>query len=537
MGKTKLFVGLVLLIVGAGLIPTGIILDNRINDDLDAAIPGALLQIRDGFLPGMAELVKFENIPEGLIELKSGREENLPSVINGSISAQTINETIFTLGDTLGDDAIAKNMFFNDPAWSTTTGGVFPINSISEVMGQALGFTAEAQDNILYGVGTYPGLISDLVRGSGIWNFMQAFAGATTNQTKLILTNVYNSTIEQLGNVSAYLSSYLIPQAQTLGSLPFPADSTYASYYFHSQWTNATLNHNGIPVPTSRNGEIIAWELGVDYVNDVAVYNPSNFSLALSMALWDATNGTSPINTTSDSNDGFHYWYSASMNTTRALELQTIYGIDQTQFDLITEYLFGVEIRDRVHAPFIGEARGLSFADVVLNYFYLQWSTGIIIPNGLVTWGPEFALLDGIEVILPEDNTADEPFYLGLTRCRNMWDPENTVALTNERGIVDWLTLMRIEAPTDAQLYVEIQSSIEFPIVESEFDISRSDVVYITNWLRNFRYNILPKLALESGQYFLHPTELANLVSIVGITAGGFLGFVGIILIFAYRKR
>ena len=55
MGKAKLVVGLILLFVGVGIIPTGIILDNKINEGLDAAIPAALLEIRDGFLPVAAD--------------------------------------------------------------------------------------------------------------------------------------------------------------------------------------------------------------------------------------------------------------------------------------------------------------------------------------------------------------------------------------------------------------------------------------------------------------------------------------------------
>ncbi|MHA1112582.1 MAG: hypothetical protein ACTSRE_15925, partial [Promethearchaeota archaeon] len=122
MGKTKLFVGLILLIVGAGLIPTGIVLDNKLNEELDAAIPGTLLQIRDGFLPAAADLIKFEAIPEAMLGLKSELETQIPYLLNGSVTAQTINGTITGLAGSVGL-ATAKNMFFNDPAWSTNTGG------------------------------------------------------------------------------------------------------------------------------------------------------------------------------------------------------------------------------------------------------------------------------------------------------------------------------------------------------------------------------------------------------------------------------
>ena len=534
MGKTKLFVGLILLIVGAGIIPTGIVLDDKINEELDAAIPGVLLEIRDGFLPAAADLIKFEAIPEAMLGLKSELETQIPYLLNGSVTAQTINGTITGLAVSVGL-ATAKDMFFNDLAWSTNTGGIFPINSISEVMVQALGFTTDAQDYILNGNGQYPGIVTDLVSGSGIFAFLQFYAQMSSPAQQTAIATIYNATSEQLGNVSAYLSSYMFPLVPTLGSLPFAADSTTAPIYFHMQWANATLAPTGITLPIG--GGITAWELGVDYVSEVAVNSPSDFLLTLSTALWDATNDKSPFNTTGDSSDGFHYWYSATINSTRELELETLYGMTEAEFDLFTEYFFDEDFRDRVIVPLVEESQLLTFDDVVLNYFYLQWSTGVLIPSGIGSLGPEYEILDGFEVILPADNTENPPFSLEINVMRNMWDVNNSVAITNGTGIQDWLRLMRIEGATDAEKYVEIGSSIEYPIVNNEFDVDRADIVQITNWLRHFRYVILPKLALESGQFSTHPTELANMISIAGITAGGFIGFFGIILILIYRRR
>ncbi|MHA1112346.1 MAG: hypothetical protein ACTSRE_14670, partial [Promethearchaeota archaeon] len=146
----------------------------KLNEELDAAIPGALLQIRDGFLHAAADLIKFEAIPEAMLGLKSELETQIPYLLNGSVTAQTINGTITALAGSVGL-ATAKNMFFNDPAWSTNTGGIFPINSISEVMGQPLGFTTDAQDYILNGNGQYPGIVTDLVSGSGVFAFLQFY--------------------------------------------------------------------------------------------------------------------------------------------------------------------------------------------------------------------------------------------------------------------------------------------------------------------------------------------------------------------------
>ncbi len=533
MGKTKLFVGLILLIVGAGLIPTGIVLDNKINEGLDAAVPGALLEIRDGFLPAASEMIKFEAIPEALVGLKDELEPQIPYLLNGSISAQTINGTITALAGSVGITT-AKDMFFNDLVWSTSTGGIFPINSISEVMGQSLGFTAASQDYILYGNGPYPGLITDLTQGDGIFGFLQRYSLSVTPSQQFAMSLFYNATWEQLGNVSAYLSNYMFPLVPTLGGLPFPADSTYAPIYFQMQWANASLAPTGIPLPIGSG--IVAWEIGVDFVSDVAINNPSDFLLTLSTALWDATNLTSPFNTTADSNDGYHDWYGATLNSTRKAELMALYEMSCTQFDLFTEYLFDEAFRDRVIVPLVEEAYEQTFAEIVLDAFYLQWSVGALIPTGISSLGPEYEILAGFEIILPADNPGT--FSLTLADRRNMWDPENSVALVNGTGIIDWLTLARIDEDYRNSRSQNIISSIEFPIISGEFPgLTVGNFITMADWLLNFRINILPKLAMESGQFSIHPTELANMASIVGITAGGLLGFLGIIMILVYRRR
>lgn len=534
MGKTKLFVGLILLIVGAGLIPTGIVLDNKINEGLDAAIPGTLLEIRDGFLPVAADMIKFEAIPEAMLGLKGELEPQIPYLLNGSVTAQTINGTITALAGSVGL-ATAKDMFFNDLIWSTNTGGAFPINSISEVMGQALGFTTAAQDYILYGNGAYPGLVTDLDQGSGIFGFLQFYLQSVTPSQQFAMSLFYNATWEQLGNVSAYLSNYMFPLVPTLGGLPFAADSTTAPIYFHMQWANASLAPTGIPLPIGAG--IIAWEIGVDFVSDVAINNPSDFLLTLSTALWDATNITSPFNTTADSNDGYHDWYGATLNATRKAELMAIYEMSSAQFNLFTGYLFDVAFRDRVIVPLVEEAYEQTYADIVLDAFYLQWSVGALIPSGISSLGPEYEIFAGFEIILPADNPEGD-FSLSISNCRNMWDPENTVGLVNGIGIIDWLSLARIEEDFKSSRSQNMNTAIEYSIISGEFiDMTVTKALIMSDWLLHFRDNILPNLAFESGEFFMHPTELANMASVVGITAGGLLGFLGIIMILVYRRR
>lgn len=539
MGKTKLFVGLILLIVGAGLIPTGIILDDKINEGLDAAIPGALLQIRDEFLPAAADLIKREAVPEVLLGIKDDVELALGATINGTVSANTLNYTIFELGK-LVTDTVAIDMFFNDLTWTGDTGISAPI-SFSQHAGVSLGYSVLAQNAILFGNNTFPGLISDITSGTNITAFLLMYESALGEiDERIAMSFAYDATWGQLVEVADYLVSYLFPLVPTFGGYPLPAQYIYPEAYFFAQWANASIVPTGITLPLA--GGIEAWELAADVVSETVVITPSGFSVELCTELWDATNSTSPFNTTDDQNDGFHYWYSAYTNPTQATELKGIYGMDTVQFDLFTDYLFDGERQDRVTVPIIEYSEGDSYEDVVLNYFYFQWSVGRIIPSGIGSLGSEYEILDGFEVILPADNTIPPIFALGLTRCGNLWDPNNNVALTNPDGIVDWLSLMRIEADYQNTRKQNILSSIEYPIVDNEFSLSAADVVTMADWLYRFRYNILPKLAIREdingdSQYSIHPSELANMLSITGIAAGGLLGFLGMILILNYRRR
>jgi len=522
MGKTKLVVGVILLIIGLGMIPTGYVINNSVNNRLDRSVPDVLLEIRAQFLPEISKMIKFEATPEVLLGIRDGLIDQIPDLLNGSVSAQTINGTIDALGVSLGDYITARDMFFNDPAWSTNTGGIFPINSVSEVIGSPLAFTLTAQNRLLNGYGARPGLVTDLSAGSGLVAYLEDYYEVDTLPELTQIVNAYNATWDQLGYLTDYLITYLFPLVPTLGFLPFPATQITAPTYFQMQWANATLNNESIPLPFGTGIE--AWEIGVEYIDEFTInYNPSNFTLLLCNALWNETNVYSPFNST---DGGFHYWYDAITNTTAKLFLLSEFGMIDTEFDLFVSYLFEEDFQDRVIVPVIEVEQGASYDTLVLNMFYRQWATGLFIPTGISSLGPEYALLEGFEVTLPPTN-----FTLGLTTCRNLWDVNNVYSLTNALGIRDWLLLAEIETNG------EVSTSVEFSLMDAEFTLGLTRVLTIKSWLIRIRTQIVPALAFESGQFFMHPTEFANGVALLGLGFGGFLGFLGVIIILAYRKR
>jgi len=518
----KLVVGVILLIIGVGMIPTGYVINNSANNRIDQSIPAVLLEIRAQFLPEASKMIKFEGTPEVLLGIRDGLIDQIPDLLNGSVSAQTINGTIDALGASLGDYITARDMFFNDPAWSTNTGGIFPIDSISEVIGSPLAFSLNAQVRLLNGYGLRPGLVTDLNTGSGLTAYLEDFYEVDTPTELTQMVNAYNATWDQLEYLTEYLTTYLFPLVPSLGGLPFPATQNTASTYFQIQWANATLNNESISLPIGAG--VKAWEIGVEYENEFTInYNPSNFTLLLCNALWNETNPYSPFNST---NGGYHYWYDAITNNTANLFLLSEFEMSSAEFDLFVTYLFEEDFRNRVIVPVIEEEQGRSYDEIVLNSFYLQWATGFLIPTGISSLGSEFALLEGFEITLPPAN-----FTLGTTTCRNLWDVNNQFSLINASGIQDWLVITEMETDHDVSV------SVEFSLMDTEFGLGLNRVLFIRTWLNRFRSQIVPALAFESGQFFMHPTEFANRVKLLGLTLGGILGFLGVIFILDYRKR
>jgi len=54
--KSKLIIGIVLLAVGGGLIPTGILTNNYLHDAVYDGVPDALLQIKDEAVSEIQEM-------------------------------------------------------------------------------------------------------------------------------------------------------------------------------------------------------------------------------------------------------------------------------------------------------------------------------------------------------------------------------------------------------------------------------------------------------------------------------------------------
>ena len=335
------------------------------------------------------------------------------------------------------------------------------------------------------------------------------------------LTDRYDSTMDQILNVTTYITDHLFPSVPSFAGLPGDANSTTAEEYFFMQWTEKAFIETSWEIPLETGSQIIDWEL------DFEGLTPSTIN-----TFWNSSDSNSPFNDV-----GIKKWI--WVNETTEVEIRNGLGISSVVYDALIEYLFNNFDEDYTFGnttigPLIEVVENSLLLDVVYFNFYQQWAVKSLFPEGLHTMGFEGAQhLEGFEAI----DYAITTFVLG-SRATGMWDPENTLSLTNPRGVIDWLSISRMEPTRDDEIGVVIQNSIEYAQMDSEFNeigVSRAKVMRL--WMQNFRNEILPTLIVEDGGYFMNPIELANNCNMYGLTVGGLITFTGIILIIAYRKR
>ncbi|MCK4688482.1 MAG: hypothetical protein KAT66_10160, partial [Candidatus Lokiarchaeota archaeon] len=191
--KSKLIIGLVLLAVGAGLVPTGFLINQYLVDQVYEGVPEALLKIKDDATESLEEQIPGLVTPDVLNDLKDEAVAQLPLIINGSGAAKVINGTIDAVAGAIGV-AAAKDQFFNSPSFQADFGT--PIQGVSDfydtIMGNFdlvnLGFTVNGQNYLLYGNGPLPGLITDLELGMGVLGYMELYLNASLGDMLLNTT-------------------------------------------------------------------------------------------------------------------------------------------------------------------------------------------------------------------------------------------------------------------------------------------------------------------------------------------------------------
>lgn len=516
MAKSKLIIGIILLVVGGGLVPTGFVLNQMFVNQIAEGVPDALLAIEEEALPSLEEQLPPLGTPDVLLGieaealvtlqtqlpvlttpaildgLKDEAVDQLPAIINGSGAALAINQTIDGVAFFITyPPAIAQ--FFNSPTFQADYGYTTP-QGISDyydtLMGDFdvvnLGYTVTAQNNLLYGVGPLPGLITDLELGMGLLGYMQLYVDVLLGDQTLNATmqSLYSATWSQLEALAGYISNYLWDVVVKSAYSPPYTIEQYAELVFYSQWANGTIVDDGIDLSLFKD-TLPADTKGLE----AGVPNPTNITVPTCMDLWDDSNSDSFVN-----DNGILVWVGAMQgNVTLQGYLSGVFSLSGAQLPILLGWL-GNFLTNLVPLLLLDET-GYTVPELAQLAFYEQWANGTIqgaavLPNGFLSeLSALFAGAPYFEVGLPS------PSGLSLIETMNLWDEANAYTFVNMNGILVWLG-----AITNATLQSALMST---------FGISPGELVALLAWLGAFLTVRVPQLIEYETGYTV--PELAQL--------------------------
>ncbi|NVM16432.1 MAG: hypothetical protein HWN80_01860 [Candidatus Lokiarchaeota archaeon] len=516
MAKSKLIIGIILLVVGGGLVPTGFVLNQMFVNQIAEGVPDALLAIEEEALPSLEEQLPPLGTPDVLLGieaealitlgaqlpvlttpavldgLKDEAVAALPTIINGSGAALAINQTIDGVASFIGYPA-AIAQFFNSPTFQADYGGPPLPQGVSDYYDTLngdfdvvnLGYTVTAQNNLLYGVGPLPGLITDLELGMGLLGYMELYINVILGDQTLNATmqTSYNAAWSQLEALAGYISNYLWDVVVKTSYSPLTIEQ-YAEIVFYSQWANGTVVDGGIDLSLFKDtlpADTKGLEAGVPI--------PTNLIIPTCMDLWDDSNSDSFVN-----DNGILVWVGAMQgNVTLQGYLSGVFSLTGAQLPILLGWL-GSFMTNLVPLLLFDET-GYTVPELAQLAFYEQWANGTIqgaavLPGGFLSeLSASFAGAPYFEVGLPS------PSGLSLTETMNLWDEANAYTFVNSNGILVWLG-----AITNATLQGALIST---------FGITPAELTTLLVWLGGFFTVRIPQLIEYETGYTI--PELAQL--------------------------
>jgi len=362
-----------------------------------------------------------------------------------------------------------------------------------------------------------------IVNESGIKKWFDAYKGDITAQNELNATFnmdeflIYNTTHSQFYRwvfntirliILPILFTYLNFQGENVTPLE------YAPVVILMQWANGTVDSSGLDLDPFGSGTK-GFEVGVP--------TPSNISLSTATALFDKYNKSTFIN-----KDGLLKWIEAyEVNSTVQAELMNIFQLNNTQFNMITNWLFTtfrnivvpnmVEIATVYEHPITHLPVYYTLEDLTVFEFYRQWTNGSLFKEGL---DPGASLiigvdsLDGWEVGIPTSTNINKEVAEILWSPTTIWNPfhpndPNDLALTNHLGFPKWFKAM------------EVSSTYNY--LKNALDLNNDQMDAILDWLNFIRDNFALSLLQEESGLPLNHDELGNIYFMSFIISGSVL--------------
>lgn len=503
LDKSKLNLSVILLVIGVGLIPTGLFIDGYLTDQVSSDVSTVLLEIKDEavseieelylglgipeVLPGLFDkLVDYiENdlvypigIPKALIYIKNKTIEKFPYFINGSGAAlaifDAIDQVIYT---NITTREYALEVFFNDINFQNNFS--VQIKGVSENMTSGilnLNYSADTADRLLYGYKIndtiYPGIFKNREYGTGVYNWLDFYsdAEADNDNNRTLIEIVYNCSWSSklLQNFSAYIESYLWDVIVKDQYDPMDLE-TYAESVFFDQWANATFRLEGISL-REISDDITADVYGLEVGRD----DPTNISRSIAEDLWDPLNDSAFINGT-----GILKWFEAAAgNLSAESELISTFGLTGLQMNQTYEWLT-ISIQTIIvpvvfYLP-LPDGFGMGPTEYAEILLLDQWANATYYPEG-INLGDG---LKGFEAGIPTKSNISEATAFSL------FNTNNSLSFIHREGILNWIDAYEGDVASQNEII-------------SSFSLDLAQVNVVTDWLfTTLRYDVIPSVTLN----------------------------------------
>ncbi|MFX1314656.1 MAG: hypothetical protein ACFE9T_02240 [Promethearchaeota archaeon] len=360
----------------------------------------------------------------------------------------------------------ARELFFNDEDWSSTTNEITFINGISEYGTgglNSLNFTAIARQRLLYGYQGSPGILEDLTYGSGVIEFLEYYVETSGNAT---MQSRYSATFYQLSNFSSYLTDYffdiIIPAQLALEGLTL---ETAALRDFYTQWANGSIFSSGISLNELSNemGEMLkatkaAYRIRIQINSVASVYNQTFAREQFFNLITFQTNYSTNIMGISEQSP-FNGTYSRNFTITaqnRLLEGYQDYPGIFTEIEAGIGLLNWLDFYESARLD-IGTNRTL-----IESVYNATWDTQIS-PFGLYIRDYILGTLitaeqKGLEVGIPSASN------IIMNVVNNLWDPMNPDAIVNDTGILKWIDA------ANGNITIQDELNVTFSLTQGQFD-------------------------------------------------------------------
>jgi len=445
--------------------------------------PDVLLGIEEQALGTLEGQLPVLATPTILSTLKGTALGALTAIINGSGAAKLINVTITAVAGSIGYPA-AKGQFFNSSTFQADY--LTPMLGVSDYYDTLagdndnvnLGYTVTAQNNLLYGVGPLPGLITDLELGMGVLGYMELYVNVSLGDQTLNATmqSLYDATWPQLEALAGYIKDYLWDVVVKSSYSPPYTIEQAAELMFYEQWANGTVVEGGIDISLFKD-TLPPGTLGLE----AGVPNPTNITSTTCVELW---NVLMPYSFTND--NGILIWIGAMQgNVTLQGYLIGAFSLTGAQLTILLGWL-GNFMATLVPLLLFDET-GYTVPELAQFAFYEQWANGTIqgqsiLPDGFLNEiSAAFSGSPYFEVGIPI------PSNLSLTKTMNLWDEGNADAFVNMNGILVWVGAMQGNVTLQGYLI-------------GVFSLTPGNLTILLTWLGNFMTVRVPQLMeLQTG--------------------------------------